>query len=144
MISKGDVIPNGHFLFLFVPPFPLPEGQEGVPHSVFQSGQKDMSNMSVDWQAKRPDPYTSFHIGEGKTKVVEIAVCDGIKTPINTSRPHKPAPEPNWNQRPQYDPLTVEDDPIHGANDAHALVIGSKKLGPAKVLAQFSRWYPEK
>lgn len=142
-IGKGDVIPDGNFLFLYVPPFPVPEDQlDAVPHTVFQSGQSDVANLSTDWQAKRPDPFSSFHMDEGKTLVVEIRVCDGIKNPVNTNQPSRPRPEPSWNQRPQYDPLTAEDDPRHGANEAHALLIGSKKLGPAKVLAQFSRWFP--
>lgn len=141
---KGDEIPDGEFLFLYVFPFPVPEGQlNSVPHGVFQNGhgQRDTYNLSVDWKARRIDPATSFHIQEGKTWVVEISVCEGVRNPVNWSRPHNAAPEPGWKQRAVYDPQTAEDDPAHGANEAHSLLMGSKKTGPAKEIAKFSTWH---
>jgi len=82
--------------------------------------------MSCDWERYQKDPYSSFQIQVGKICVIKITVCDAIRNPTNPKRYGQV--EPAWHQDIIHSPVTAEDDPVHGANQAHSLIRGSKKL----------------
>lgn len=139
--SKGDVIDDDEFLFLFSSLQPPEQGEE-VPHAVYLvgHGQSDPSNMSMDWERFRPNPKTSVHYTKyGKQTIVRLHVCQAIKNPSQVNPHGRVIQFPDWKQIPKYDPVTAEEDPINGANEAHSLLCGKKKQGCAILLAKHSR-----
>lgn len=133
-MAKGDVIPDGEILYKYIRPEALPEGQEEIPIGIFQ-----ITELSCDWEKYRKDPYTSFHIKEGKTSVIEIHVHDEIRNPRNPNRDGKI--EEAWKQEIIHDPIMAEQDPRHGANEAHVLVKGKKKAAVTLALSKHSNRY---
>lgn len=113
-------IPDGEILFKYIHPNALPEGQEEIPKSIFT-----IQELSCDWARYRPNPYTSFHIDEGKEIVISITACDEIRRPRNPKR--KGELVEAWFQDIIHDPVSAEEDPAHGANEAHSLIKGKKK-----------------
>lgn len=130
--SPKTEIPDGEILYRYCNPLAFPPGQLEIPTSVFND-----QNLSCDWQQYRLDPASSFHISEGKTKIIEITVCDAIRNPRNPKRSGEIVPD--WHQDINHDPLSAEDDPIHGANPAHSLIIGKKKKAVQDALVDNSR-----
>jgi len=121
-------------LFRYAKPNAFPEGQSELPTGIFQD-----PNLSCDWKKFRMDPYSSFHIQEGKSVVVLINVCDDIRNPKNPKR--KGEIVDDWKQEIFHDPITKEDDPIHGANGAHSLIRGKKKKAVVDALIANSDFY---
>ena len=130
--SPKTEIPDGEILYRYCNPQAFPPGQLEIPTSIFND-----QNLSCDWQQYRSDPTSSFHISEGKTRIIVIAVCDAIRNPRNPKRSGEIVPD--WHQDIVHDPLTAEDDPIHGANPAHSLIIGKKKKAVQDALVYNSR-----
>lgn len=126
-------IPDGEILYKYVNPLAIPEGQEEIPPTIFS--QKE---MSCDWEKYQKEPEKSFHIVEGKTILVSISVCEEIRNPRNPK--NKGNIEPAWSQLILHDPVSVEDDPKHGANFSHSLIKGKKKGAVQEAIAQHSTW----
>jgi len=114
-------IPDREILYRYCNPKIFPEDQTDIPTSIFYDRE-----MSCDWERYRKDPFTSFHIEEGNTCVIQITVCDAIRNPTNPKRVGQKVPE--WHQDIVHSPVTTEDDPRHGANQAHSLIRGLKKM----------------
>ena len=131
-MQKGDVIPDGEILYRYVKPEALPPGQSEIPTSVFQDQE-----LSCDWKKLMPNPLNSFHISEGKSCVIEITVCDEIRNPTNPKRTGQVVPE--WKQQIIYDPLSAEEDTLHGCNPAHSLIKGKKKGAVVDAIKRNSR-----
>lgn len=127
-------IPDGEILFKYVHPAALPEDQKEIPKSIF-----NIPDLSCDWEEYRADPYTSFHIDEGKTIVISITVCDEIKRPRNPKREGQLVEA--WFQDVIHDPVSEEDDPKHGANPAHSLISGKKKGAVQEAIKDNSEFY---
>lgn len=118
-------IPDNEILFRYAKPQAFPDGQEEIPTFIFQDKE-----LSCDWSKYRQDPCTSFHLQEGKTVIICIKVCDDIRNPKNPKRSN--IIETAWKQEIVYDPISITDDPVHGGNNAHSLIRGSKK-GPVTI-----------
>jgi hypothetical protein len=131
--SPTTEIPDGEILYRYCSPFAFPPDQEEIPTSVFQD-----ANLSCDWERYRPDPRTSFHLDEGKTRLILITVCDEIRNPRNPKRQGQIVID--WHQDIIHNPLTAEQDPRHGANPAHSLVRGKKKRAVQDALVDNSRF----
>lgn len=131
----NDEIPNGEILYRYCCPNAFPEGQFEIPVAIFRDNNKE---LSCDWHFFRPDPSTSYHVTEGKTRIIIISVCDAIRNPVNPSRSTQKIPE--WHQEIIYNPVSAEDDLVHGSNIAHSLIIGLKKLPICEALALNSSW----
>ncbi len=133
-MTKNQTIPNGETLFRFVNPDSLPEDQEDLPIGIFNDNE-----LSCDWKKLRPDPGTSFHISEGKTLVIAIEICDEIKNPENPKRLGEKVEA--WKQDVIHDPISNEEDPIHGENEAHSLIRGRKKKAVVDAIRDHSTVY---
>lgn len=133
-MAKGDPIPDGQILFRYAKPSAFPEGQSELPSSLFNDPE-----LSCDWQAYRANPETSFHIQEGRTEIVAITICDAIRNPTNPKRQGEKVAA--WQQAIIHDPLSQEDDPQHGANEAHALIKGKKKMAVVNAIRDNSQRY---
>ena len=129
--SPGSVIPDGEVLYRWCRSDAFPKDQVEIPASLFSDIE-----LSCDWARFRPDPSTSFHVLEGKTRVIEISVCDEIKNPRNPKR--KGQIVPAWKQQVIYDPIA---DPVHGPNDAHSLIKGRKKMAVRDAIVANSKWW---
>lgn len=131
-------IPDGEKLYRYYSPNALPEGQTEVPTGIF----KDIE-LSCDWAKYRINPSTSYHYKEeGLTAVVEITVCEEIRNPTHPTKGRgKPVQE--WHQDIIHDPVSEMQDPQHGANDAHSLIKGRKKIVICEAIASNSRWLKE-
>ncbi|HKI45881.1 MAG TPA: hypothetical protein VKA08_11175 [Balneolales bacterium] len=127
-------IPNGETLFKYVYPAAFPDDQEDIPISIFH-----IKDLSCDWMKYRPDPFTSFHIDEGKTIVIAINVCEEIKHPRNPKNNGKI--EEAWQQKVIHQPVSEEEDPKHGANYAHSLILGKKKMPVQEAIKDNSTIY---
>ena len=114
-------IPDGEILYRYCNPKMLPEGQNELPISIF-----DDREMSCDWERYQKDPYSSCHIQEGKICIIQITVCDAIRNPTNPKRVGQIVSD--WHQDIIHSPVTAEDDPVHGANQAHSLIRGLKRM----------------
>lgn len=114
-------IPDGEILYRYCNPKIFPEDQEDIPKSIFSDRE-----MSCDWERYQKDPFASYHIEEGKICVIKITVCKAIRNPKNPKRIGQIVPE--WRQDIIHYPVTAEDDPVHGVNQAHSLIRGVKKL----------------
>ena len=99
----------------------LPEGQNEIPISIFSDRE-----MPCDWERYQKDPYSSFHIHEGKICIIQITVCDAIRNPRNPRRYGQVVSD--WHQDIIHSPVTAQDDPVHGANQAHSLIRGLKRM----------------
>lgn len=130
-LSYGDEIPNGEFLFRYCHPRAFPIDQVEIPVGIFQDEE-----LSCDWEKIRTDPLTSYHIGEGLSIVIKIAVCDEIKNIKNPKRTGQIVAD--WHQDIIYAPVSEQEDPKHGANDAHCLIKGRKKAAVCKALSENS------
>ena len=131
MLSKGDEIPDGEFLFRYIDPDAIPKGQREVPEGIFND-----RDLSCDWERIQKSPETSLHVEQGKTRLVIIEVCDAIRNPRNPKQARHA--QPAWRQEIIYDP--IEDDPDFGPNLAHSLIRGRKKLLIRVALATHSTW----
>lgn len=132
----NDEIPNGEVLFRYCNPSAFPDGQVEIPIALFMDSRRE---LSCDWKLFRPDPSTSFHIAEGKTRIIVINVCDAIRNPVNPQRSTQKIPE--WHQTIIYSPIKAEDNDIHGENLAHSLIIGLKKAAICESFAANSSWF---
>lgn len=119
-MKYGTIIPDGEVLFKYAKKEAFPLGQEEIPSSIFND-----PDLSCDWKKFRNNPLTSFHIGEGKGCVIAIMVCDDIRNPKNPKRTGQIVDD--WKQEIIYAPVLAEEDPRHGANNAHSLIKGKKK-----------------
>ena len=127
-------IPDGEILYKYCKPEIFPEGQNEIPASIFYDPE-----MSCDWERYQKDPFSSFHIPEGKTCVIQITVCDAIRNPTNPKRIGKV--EPAWRQDIVHSPVTAEDDTVHGANEAHSLIRGKKRMPVLEAIKDNARIY---
>lgn len=132
--SPKNEIPDGEILFRYCYPSAFPLGQAEIPISVFQ-----VLELSCDWKKYRSDPATSYHIEEGKTRIISITVCDEIRNPRNPKG--KGLVVPDWRQEIIHNPICWLCDPCHGANKAHSLVKGRKKIAVCEVLVKNSIWF---
>jgi hypothetical protein len=114
-------IPDGEILYKYCKPQIFPKDQTEIPLSIFNDPE-----MSCDWERYQKNPSSSFHIREGKNCIIQITVCDAIRNPKNPKRVGKA--EPAWHQEIIHSPVTAQDDPVHGANQAHSLIRGKKNL----------------
>ncbi|OHD53881.1 MAG: hypothetical protein A2Y33_05205 [Spirochaetes bacterium GWF1_51_8] len=114
-----EYISDNEILFRYIKPQAIPVDQYELNLSFFSD-----TDLSCDWKKYRPDPKTSFHIEEGNSWIVEINICDEIRNPKDEN--HNPLPL--LHQEIYHDPLTAEQDPIHGENYAHSLIQGKKKM----------------
>ena len=135
-MAKGTIIPNGEVLFRYIDPKSLPTGQVEIPVSVFND-----SELSCDWERYKTDPNTSYHINEGKTRVIAISVCDGIRNIRNPKGRGEIVDA--WTQEIIHDPISAEDDSRHGANESHSLIIGKKKAAVVDSIRNNSMWFEE-
>lgn len=110
------IIPDGEILYRYAKPLAdfLPTGQTEIPISLFSDGE-----LSCDWAKYRPDPKTSFHIDEGRTTIIAITVCDAIRNPRNPK--NGGSIEEAWHQTIIHEPISAEEDAIHGENYAHSV-----------------------
>jgi hypothetical protein len=100
----------------------LPKGQTEIPTSIFYDRE-----MSCDWERYQKEPFTSYHVvEEGQTLVIQITVCDAIRNPTNPKRVGQVVPD--WHQDIIHSPVAGIDDTVHGANQAHSLIRGLKRL----------------
>lgn len=136
MNMAPPVIPDGETLYRYAKPAAFPEGQTDIPIGIFQD-----ANLSCDWENYQKSPENSFHIKEGKTVILAITVHDDIRNPKNPKRLGQLVQD--WKQEIVHNPLTEEDDQIHGANPAHSLIIGPKKAPIAQAIANNSRLYSQ-
>jgi len=132
MFSPGYEIPDGETLYRYAKKDAFPPGQTELPVSIFND-----PNLSCDWERLRNSFLNSFHIGEGKDHVVAISVCDEIRNPKNPKREGSVVAD--WKQEIIYDPISEEDDPIHGANEAHCLIRGKKKAAVIDAIRRNSK-----
>jgi hypothetical protein len=95
--------------------------------------------MSCDWERYQKNPFSSFNIREGKICVIQITVCDAIRNPTNPKRVGQVVPA--WHQDIIHSPVTAEEDTVHGANEAHSLIRGSKKLPVLEAIKDNARIY---
>lgn len=123
-------IPNGETLYRYVRPEAFPNGQSAIPAGVFQDTQ-----LSCDWAKHQATPEESFHVGQGKSRIIVISVCDEIRNPRNPKRTG--IIEPDWRQEIVHDPVV---DPTHGYLEAHSLIKGRKKKPICDVLIAHSTW----
>lgn len=133
-MAKGDVIPDGEILFKYMNPNAVPEDQKKVPVSIF-----NYPELSCDWKKYRDDPFTSFHITEGKSKIIEICIHDEIRHPRNPRGEGEIVDA--WKQDIVHDPVSEVDDTTHGENEAHSLISGKKKAAVQLALQKHSRYY---
>jgi len=133
---KGDIIPDGEFLYKYAKPETFPEGQTEVPFGIFID-----ESLSCDWAAYQKRPEHSFHIKEGKSVIIRIAVCDEIRNPCNPERPRQA--QPAWAQKIEHDPIEKGQDLTHPDidNPSHSLINGKKKNHITKAIARNSTIY---
>jgi len=130
-------IPNRETLFRFINPEALPFDQIEIPTGIFND-----PNLSCDWEKYRTDPYTSFHIEEGRSVIICITVCDDIRNPKNPKRAGQIVDA--WKQKIYHDPFSEEDDPIHRANFAHSLIQGRKKMPVTQAIKDNSYFWKDR
>ena len=133
--SPETEIPDGEILFRYVKPAALPQGQQEIPPGIFND-----SSLSCDWKKFQGAPQNSFHVSEGRSAIVAITVNDAIRNPRNPKRAGKV--EPEWVQKIYHNPISAEEDPIHGENLAHSLIQGKKKFAVTQAIAEASRLWP--
>jgi hypothetical protein len=120
-------IQDGEILYRYANPNIFPEGQTDIPLSIF--GEIE---LSCDWAMYQKEPFSSFHIGEGKTRIIKITVCDDIRWPKNPKRRGQVVPE--WHQDIIHAPVSAEEDAVHGENYAHSLIKGRKKAAVCEAI----------
>lgn len=126
-------IADGEILFRYCYPRAFPPGQSEIPIAVLTD-----KLMSCDWKRFRDDPMTSYHIGEGKTRIISIRICEEIRNPTNPKRIGTPVKE--WHQDVLHDPISIEEDPKHGENTAHSLISGLKKAAVCEAIIANASW----
>lgn len=131
--SWSMIIPNGEVLFRYVRPEAFPPGQIEIPDAIFND-----KALSCDWKRFRPDPQSSKHVLHGKSVVVSITVCDGIRNPTNPKNSDKA--EASWHQTIIHNPVTAEEEPVFGENPAHVLIRGKKKAAVRHQMKINSSW----
>lgn len=124
-------IPDGEILYRYARPDAFPPEQKEIPGFVFNDPE-----MSCDWERYQKAPEHSFHIAEGKTRILEITVCDEIRNPRNPSRDGEKVAA--WQQKILHDPV---DHPKHGFLESHSLIKGKKKKAVTDAIAENSRFY---
>jgi len=133
ILSPNEEIPDNEILFRYCMPQAFPLGQSEIPTSIFND-----PSLSCDWERYRLDPSTSFHIAEGRTRIISITINDEIRNPRNPKRKGQLVTE--WRQQITHAPLTEEEDKRHGANEAHSLIEGRKKPAVCEALVKSSTW----
>ena len=135
---KGDIIPDGEFLYKYVKPETFPDDQTEIPFGIFID-----ETLSCDWAAYQKNPEYSFHVKEGKTVIVRISVCSEIRHPCNPERPTQK--QPAWEQKIEHDPVEKGQDPSHPEveNLSHSLINGKKKNHVTKAIARNSVIYKQ-
>jgi len=133
-MAKGDIIPDGEVLYRYINPDALPDDQKSIPPGIFQTKE-----LSCDWKRYVKNPLDSFHIDEGKTKIIKIDVCDDIRNPKNPKRDGEVVEA--WKQKIIHDPVDASEDETHGSNSAHSLIIGKKKAAVVDALIHNSCYY---
>lgn len=131
---SASEIPNGEILFRYCKPSAFPLDQEEIPSGIFNDPE-----LSCDWQRYRINPLSSFHIAEGRTVIIAISICDEIRCPRNPKRRGQIVEA--WRQKILHDPISIEQDQLHGANDAHSLIKGMKKLPVLEAIRAHSTKY---
>ena len=128
----GSKIPEGEHLFRYFNPIIIPEGQIDIPVAIFKDKE-----LSCDWEYYKKNPFSSFHIEEGCSRVIQITVCEEI---INIRNPRgKGEIVEAWHQDIIYSPISQEQDEKHGENPAHSLIIGKKRDVVCNALKEHSK-----
>jgi len=127
-------IPDNEILYRYCNPGIFPKGQTKIPASIFNDPE-----LSCDWERYQKDPFTSIQIAEGKTCVIKITVCDAIRNPTNPRNSGQV--EPKWRQEIIHSPVAAEDDPVHGANQAHSMIRGRKKAAVQEAIRDHALIY---
>ncbi len=130
-MGKGDIISDGEILFRYVNPDAFPCEQQEIPLGIFN----DME-LSCDWKKYRPDPNTSYHLSEGKTRIISITICEEIRNPRNPKRAGEIVDA--WKQDIIHDPVTMNEDKKDKENPAHSLIRGRKRGAVQKAIASHS------
>lgn len=111
---------DGEVLYRYADPSVFPEGQTELPTSIFND-----PDLSCDWQKLQLKPELSPHVANGRNMIVSIAICDGIRNPVNPKRSAQLVPD--WKQDIVHDPLLAVQGNIFTPNPSHALIRGKKK-----------------
>jgi len=132
-LAEQTEIPDGEILYRYCNPGIFPPGQTDIPTSIFTDPE-----MSCDWERYQKKPFSSYHIVEGKTCVIQITVCDAIRNPTNPKKFGQV--DPGLRQEIIHSPVAA-DVFGHGANEAHSLIRGSKKLPVQEAIRDNARVY---
>jgi hypothetical protein len=124
-------IADGEVLYRYAKPAAFPEGQEGIPLSIFNDKE-----MSCDWRKLQEKPETSLHVKNGTSVIVSIQVCDAIRNPVNPKQTNTMVVE--WKQEIVHDPLVEDPDNPFTPNEAHSLIKGKKKAAVLDALRENS------
>ena len=127
------IIPDNEILYRYAHPKAFIDGEENIPPSIF-----DDPELSCDWAKYQENPEKSYHIAEGKSRIIEILVCDDIRNPKNPKRTGQVVQE--WQQDIIHKPVRAEDDPVHGENYSHSLIKGRKKQAVRDAIAKNSKF----
>ena len=114
------IIEDGEVLYRYADPRVFPVGQTELPTSIFND-----PDLSCDWQKLQSAPASSPHVVGGRNMIVSIAVCDGIRNPVNPRRTAQLVPD--WKQEILHDPLPAKPGDGFTPNFSHALIRGKKK-----------------
>lgn len=126
-------IQDGEVLYRYADPRAFPPGQIELPTSIFNDAE-----MSCDWQRMQLAPAASPHVANGRNMIVSIAVCDGIRNPVNPKRTAQIVPD--WKQEILHDPLPHAADDAFTPNPSHALIRGKKKGAVTTVIRDNSTY----
>ena len=127
-------IPDGEILYRYCKPQVFPEGQTEIPISIFTDPE-----MSCDWERYQKNPFSTFHIPQGKTCVIQITVCDAIRNPTNPKKAGQVIPD--LRQDIIHSPVSALDDPVNGENYSHSLIRGPKKFPVAEAIRDNAQIY---
>jgi hypothetical protein len=114
------VIQDGEILYRYANPSVFPAGQKELPTCIFNDPE-----MSCDWQKLQGMPAASPHVSNGRNMIVSIAICDGIRNPVNPKRTTQVIAD--WRQDIVHDPLPLKPNDAFTPNPSHALIKGKKK-----------------
>ena len=130
---KGEVIPNGEFLYRYAKPEAFPIGQSVVPVGIFIDNE-----LSCDWEKYQKRPGKSFHIKQGRSVIIRINVCEEIRRPCNPRQPKQP--QPQWEQEIIHSPIKKGEDINNPkiANFSHSLIKGLKRQHIVRAIADNS------
>lgn len=129
--SPGYEIPDGEILYRYFNPKIIPDGQEEIPAAIFNDPE-----LSCDWAKFKDNPFSSYHITEGRSGVIAITINDNIRNPKNPKRSGQIVQD--WHQDIVYDPIMVVDEKGHLPNNAHSLIRGPKKAAVVEAIKEAS------